>query len=219
MDTTRTPSTLERPSSIPLPPRRPWRLPLYALGMFAVSAGFAWRYPLPNHSDTLVDIGKLADYGIAEFVGYVVGHSTMFLLYLLALRETRHSSRGALPIVMASGGVLAAIMALMYPVNAIDLFIYAVRSRLWTSYGENPLAARPVDFPNDPFLAFASPEWADNVSPYGPLWNLIAAPITWASGDDLLQALLGFKLLAVVSVLLGGWQAAPWRRCGRSANR
>ena len=176
--------------------------------MFLITFGFAWRYPLPRHSETLVDIGKLANYGIAEFIGYVGGVAALFLLYLLALRETRRAPRGALPIVIASGGTMAAMIAWMYPVNAIDLFIYAVRSRLLTTYGENPLAARPADFPDDPFLAFASPEWADNVSPYGPLWNLIAAPITWLSGDDLLQALIGFKLLAVVSVLVGGWLIA-----------
>lgn len=176
--------------------------------MIVLAFLFVWRYPLPRHSDTLVDIGKLADYGVAEFAGYVGGIAALFLLYLLALKESRHSPHGALPVVLAVGSVLAAVMAWLYPVNAIDLFIYAVRSRLFTTYGENPLAARPVDFANDRFLTFASPEWADNVSPYGPLWNLIAAPVTLLAGDNLLHALLGFKLLALASLLVGAWLIA-----------
>jgi hypothetical protein len=54
-------------------------------------------------------------------------------------------------------------------------------------------------------MAFASQEWADNVSPYGPLWNLIAAPVTLVAGDRIGVALAGFKVLAALSALLGAW--------------
>jgi hypothetical protein len=54
-------------------------------------------------------------------------------------------------------------------------------------------------------MQFASQEWADNVSPYGPLWNLIAAPITLIGRDELGVALAGFKVLAALSALLGAW--------------
>lgn len=177
--------------------------------MVVPAVAFARRYPLPGNEDELTDIGKLAAYGGTEFVGYVGGLALMFLLYGLALRESgRLPARRALPAVFASGAALAAAFAWMYPVTAIDLFLYAVRSRLWTAHGANPQAALPAAYADDPWMRFASAEWADNVSPYGPLWNLIAAPITAVAGDDLLAALAGFKLLAVVSVLLGGWLIA-----------
>jgi hypothetical protein len=66
----------------------------------------------------------------------------------------------------------------------------------------------PIAFPRDPLMRFASVEWSDDVSPYGPLWTLIAAPATAFAGRNLPHALLAFKALAVVATLAGGWIAA-----------
>jgi hypothetical protein len=93
-------------------------------------------------------------------------------------------------------------MAWMYPVNAIDIYIYSARSRLLTEYGANPMTTPPVNFSQDPYMRFASSEWGTHVSPYGPFWNLIAAPTTYLGGDKIVLALAGFKILAGVSALL-----------------
>jgi alpha-1,6-mannosyltransferase len=185
------------------------RLWLLVAGICLPAIGFAWRYPLRGNEQQLTDIGKLAAYGREEFAGYVGGLALMFACYLLAIRESRRlSARQALPSVVVGAVVLALVMATMYPVNAIDLFLYTVRSRLLTGHGVNPLTALPMDYPGDPLMRFASREWADDVSPYGPLWNLIAAPVTAISGDRILPALIGFKTLAVASVLATGWVIA-----------
>ncbi|HET7095275.1 MAG TPA: hypothetical protein VFI22_17430, partial [Thermomicrobiales bacterium] len=78
----------------------------------------------------------------------------------------------------------------------------------FTAHGANPMAVPPVAFPRDPLMRFASAEWSDNVSPYGPLWTLIAAPATAFAHRDLPRALLAFKGLAVVATLAGGWIAS-----------
>lgn len=183
------------------------RLGLCWLLMAVPALGFALRYPLAGNAGRLEDLGTLADYGVAEFVGYAVGMVALFAGYGLALRQTRRlAARRALPLVFAGGAALALAMVLMYPVNAIDVFIYAVRSRLWTTYGENPSAALPLAYwDRDPFMRLASREWADDTSPYGPLWNLVAAPITWASDDRPFLALLGFKLVAMLAALGCAW--------------
>ena len=184
------------------------RLWAYGLGMLAPAAYFAWRYPLPGN-DKLTDLGNMAHYRVHEFVAFVGGMALLFVLYLLALRESGRLPAGrALPAVFVCGAALAGTMAWMYPVNAIDIFIYAVRSRLFTEYGVNPIVGYPKDYPADPLMGFASEEWADDVSPYGPLWNLIAAPITFLAGDQLSIALVGFKVLATASLLAGGWVIA-----------
>ncbi|MGH2558642.1 MAG: hypothetical protein ACRDJH_06230 [Thermomicrobiales bacterium] len=172
----------------------------------AICAAFAWRYPLRGHTAELVDIGKLANYRVWPFVGFVAGMLGLFSCYLGGILASRRvdptQARWAL---LVCGALQVAAMGWMYPVNAIDLFIYAVRSRLLTEYGADPLAAIPRDYRHDPYMQFASQEWADNVSPYGPLWNLIASPITLIGGDQLALALAGFKVLAAGCALLGAW--------------
>jgi hypothetical protein len=171
--------------------------------------GFARRYPLPPNAGELTDIGKLAHYAPLEFAGYVGGLAVMFVGYLWGLWLCqRIPARRALPAVFAVAILAALAMAWMYPVNAIDLFIYAVRSRIFTAHGANPLAVPPIACPRDPLMRFASVEWGDDVSPYGPLWTLIAAPATAFAGRNLPHALLAFKSLAVVATLAGGWIAA-----------
>ena len=187
-------------------PRSALRLWLYGLGMVIPAAYFAWRYPLAGKADELLDLGKLADYGVTELVLFLVGGVAMFALYALAVLEARTLPVGrALPVVFGCSALLLLLFAWMYPVNAIDIFIYAVRSRLWTEYGENPNAAYPATYwDSDPYMHFGMREWADDTSPYGPLWNLIAAPATLIGGDRIWLALVVFKALAVLCVLAGG---------------
>jgi hypothetical protein len=191
------------PDSHP-PDRSTFRLWFCGIAIAVIAAAFAWRYPLPGNTERLTDIGIMARYGKPEFVGFCAGIAGMFLFYLLGIRETRKlkPKQAAVP-VFACGLAQAVAIAWMYPVNAIDVFIYAVRSRLFTEYGQNPLSTYPRDYQIDPYMRFASREWADNLSPYGPLWNLIAAPVTLIGGDSIGVALALFKVLAIISAFLG----------------
>lgn len=180
---------------------------VYALGMVVPAALFLRRYPLRGHTGRLSDLGILARYGAPEYVGYVIGVTTLFLSALLAFVhcQERPVERWRAPIWTGAVGA-GSCFALLYPVSAIDLFIYAVRSRLWTAYGLNPIAVPPIARPADPWLPLAG-EWRGTVSPYGPLWNLIAAPGTWVGGDRVWLVLAYYKLLALGSYLLIGWLA------------
>ena len=196
------------PSLAPAAPntRRLW---LLGIGMLPIAGYFAVRYPLPGNSGQLRDIGNMSGYSYNSLIGYAAGMIILFVLYCLALRECRRlPGNMALRPVFGCGAALAAIFAFMYPTNAIDVFIYAVRSRLLTHYGENPNAAFPADHWDDPYMHFGMKEWSDDTSPYGPLWNLVAAPITAIGGDRIGWALAGFKTLAVMGVLVGGWAIA-----------
>ncbi|MGH2531966.1 MAG: glycosyltransferase 87 family protein [Thermomicrobiales bacterium] len=176
------------------------------LASAVICGAFAWRYPLRGHTGELIDIGKLADYRIVPFVGFVAGMIGLFACYVGGLLACRRvDPKQARRALFVCGALQIAAMGWMYPVNAIDLFIYAVRSRLLTQYGADPLVALPRDYLHDPYMIFASQEWAVNVSPYGPLWNLIAAPVTLIGGNSIGVALAGYKVLAALSALLGAW--------------
>jgi hypothetical protein len=101
--------------------------------------------------------------------------------------------------------VLFAIPLLQtYPINANDLFRYVIRGRVSSIYGESPYATAPDAFPDDPFLPLAG-EWADETSPYGPLWELLAAAVTRLTQNNLLAGLLTFKLVGLLAHLACGW--------------
>ena len=184
--------------------RGPRRLWAYGLGMLLPAGYLAWRYPLWPHADQLTDLGRLSNYAVAPFIAWAASVAIFFLLYLLAIRECqRVAPDKAWRPIFVCGALLAGTMAMVYPFNAIDIFIYAVRSRLFTEYGENPIAVEPISHRDDPWLPFASLQWADDVSPYGPLWNWIAAPATLLSGEKIEVAVVVYKLLAAVCALIG----------------
>ncbi|MFL5762053.1 MAG: glycosyltransferase 87 family protein [Thermomicrobiales bacterium] len=191
-------------ADVPAPNRGVIRIWIFGLAIALICTAFAWRYPLVGNTNRLADIGILAKYGKPEFVGFCAGIGGMFFFYLLGIRESRKltPTQAALP-VFTCGLAQATAMVWMYPVSAIDIFIYAVRSRLFTEYGLNPLAAYPRDFSGDPYMRFASADWANSVSPYGPLWNLIAAPATYLGGNNIGIAVALFKVLAIISALAG----------------
>ncbi len=182
------------------------RLWWYGLGMVVPMVYFAWRYPLAGNSNSMLDIGKMSQYQADEYLFFLASLVVLFTLYILALQESRNlSAQQALRPVFTCATLLGAAMTWMYPVNATDIYIYAWRSRLFTHYGVNPIRAYFKDYPADPWMHFASEEWSGRVSPYGPLWNLLGAPITYLADNRIAVALLGFKLLAFGCFLLCGW--------------
>jgi hypothetical protein len=172
--------------------------------MAFIAACWAALFPYWPYRDRLVDLGKMVDYNAVVFAVWILGivawvGFTWVVLDALrgvAFRDVRFRvSAISTAIILAFGS--------MYPTNAIDVFIYAVRSRLFTEYGENPNAVEPIaHIDTDRYMQFASKEWADDLSPYGPLWNLIAAPITWIGHDSITAAVIGFKVLSIGSVVL-----------------
>ena len=182
---------------------------LWLLGALLVLPAiyFAARYPLFGNADDLADIGQLAAYGIPELIGYLGGLVALFAGYAGAIHvlRGRHLAEVRRPVLWTSA-VLLLGFGVLYPVNAIDLFIYAVRSHLLTEYRLNPNAVEPAGYWDiDPYTQFASRQWADTVSPYGPLWNMLASPATFFDGDRIVVALLIFKLVAIGSALATAW--------------
>ena len=197
------------PSAIASPARS--LVALGGLGVVVVVPAIyvAKRYPLAAHANELTDLGKLSDYTHRSFWAFVGILLVWFAAYVAGIVVARRcDQRVALAVVLVTAAVAGLFLVTMYPVNATDMHMYAARSRLFTTYGVDPIEVAPDAFPADPWRPLVSAEWAGRPSPYGPLWTLVAAPITWLAGDNLLRALLGFKLLALNCYLAAGWLIA-----------
>jgi hypothetical protein len=182
---------------------------------------FTLPFPLTNLYATIppVDYAKLTGYSWSGFIAYVAGLGTLFGLYIWAVRLTLAGGRGSeeqgnkgaeeqrslIWLVLMAGLVLAAMLIFSYPVTAIDLFIYAIRSRGWALYGFNPLATPPQALPAaDPWLDLAA-EWRDAPSPYGSLWEWLSLGAFYLSGGDFLSHLFALKIVAVLAYLGCAW--------------
>ncbi|MCL4301986.1 MAG: glycosyltransferase family 39 protein [Anaerolineae bacterium] len=185
---------------------------------------FTLPFPLSTLYRTIppIDYAKLTGYSWAGFIAYVAGLGVLFGLYIWAVRlavpkEAKRRSeeaqgyregeegRSLIWLILMAGLTLAAILIFSYPVMAIDLFIYALRSRGWALYGFNPLTTPPQALPAaDPWLGLAA-EWRDAPSPYGPLWEWLSLGLFHLSSDDFLRHLFALKIVALLAYLGSAW--------------
>lgn len=158
-----------------------------------------------------VDYAKLTRHSPAGFIAYVGGVALLFGLYWWAFRLTAPTTAGgrrsavSRRFILLSSAFLAALSIPTYPLTAIDLFIYAIRTRGWALYGLNPLATAPETLPaRDPWLGLAA-EWLDAPSPYGPVWEWLSLAAFQLSGGAFLAHLLLLKVVAALAYLGCVW--------------
>lgn len=170
---------------------------------------FTLPFPLAKFYNAIppVDYAKLTGYSAGGFWRYLLGIGALFGLYLWAIRltispapiPTPHPS--PLTLVFLSGGIFALILIFAYPLTAIDLFIYAIRTRGWALYGLQPLTSPPEALPStDPWLGLAG-EWVDAASPYGPLWETLSLAAFYATGNNFLGHLFALKIIGLLAYL------------------
>jgi hypothetical protein len=98
----------------------------------------------------------------------------------------------------------------LYPITALDVTLYVVRARLWAFYGGSPMLAVPADYPQDPYIGLSG-EYDHEVSPYGPLWELIAQVPIHLGLFDIGSGILAMKVISLIAYIgmavLIGWYA------------
>ncbi|GAB4433532.1 MAG: hypothetical protein Kow0031_15160 [Anaerolineae bacterium] len=165
---------------------------------------FTLPYLLPTHYNITppVDYTKLTGYSRTGFAAYLAGLAGLFACYLWGLKLMTSAGRVLKASwLFGSSAAFAAILLAGYPLTAIDLFIYAIRTRGWALYGLPPLLTPPEMLPAaDPWLGLAG-EWVDAASPYGPLWELLSLGAFHLGGGSFLAHLLLLKLLGAAATL------------------
>lgn len=179
-------------------PGSPWLLPgLTALSWLVYWWVFSRPFPLTDlyTLNPPVDYAKLTTQSWSGLLAFVLGVLILFVLYTWVLDIALPVYAPYLPL------IFAATLFFSYPTLAIDLLIYAVRTRGWAVYGLNPLAIEPENFPAaDPWLGLAG-EWADIPSPYGPAWEGVAWLGHHLVGGNFLALLFFLKLIAILAYL------------------
>jgi alpha-1,6-mannosyltransferase len=180
------------------------------------------RFPLAAYlSPPPLDIGKMtssASGAYSPLAGklFLLSIVLLFGAWGLACWVTGHIERlaqkGGWRMPWLLGGtffgfpVVALLVLLwMYPVTAIDVFMYTSQIRVLTIYHSNPLTISPSAFPQDPFLPLNT--WPTPV-PYGPLWVLFSALVSQPAGNHFLAAVIAQKLLSIAACL--GCMALVW---------
>jgi alpha-1,6-mannosyltransferase len=179
---------------------------LYGGASAVLYLAFVRLFPLTRYAlrPRLYDLMKLARRSKQGIILYALCILTMFWLYWQAWHFVRRnaqdkdaSSRLLLVFIVGSALLFALILVWMYPINANDLFRYFFRGRIFSVYGGNPLVDPPNRFYTDPYL-YTVGEWIDHRSPYGPVWELLAAGVSWLTRGMLIPNLLALKGISVL---------------------
>lgn len=191
-------------------------LPVLAAISLAGYLLFPLFFPLLGQYN-LAPLRDIRYFAPSAWGGLAYGALFLALYAIAALACRRAATRGAsLALILVTALMLSLPLLLTYPINATDVFRYFVRGRVTGFYGQSALTVPPDAFPYDPYLPMAG-EWAGQTSPYGPLWELVAASVTVLSRQNLLGSLLTFKLLAVLAHTGIGWLI--WRALAQRSHR
>lgn len=159
-------------------------------------------YPLSVHAQAgrPFDLEQLSRGRPWAVLVYVVGLILLFGMFWTALRLTRHVHVPT-RLIVAFGLLFGFTLVWLYPVTATDLFQYVLRARVRVIHGANPMVVPADHFPDDPLLRFAG-EWADSLSPYGPVWELLAEGVVWLGARDAVSGAIAYKGVALASYLV-----------------
>jgi hypothetical protein len=93
------------------------------------------------------------------------------------------------------------------PLLSNDVYSYAAQGEL-ASHGYDTTKWGPIALGGGPFLRAADEIWHHNPSPYGPVWNKLAAGVVTTTGHDPAAAIWGFRAVIALSVVVSAWVLA-----------
>ena len=189
--------------------------------MVAIYAVYLIFFPLTPaiyRSDHILEIEQMLRNGRHWFAPlYVLGLGALFYAFWRVLnivhtlsKEDPAAARSLRIWVLGIGVLCGLILIGLYPITALDVALYVVRARLWAFYGGSPMTAVPASFPQDPYIHLSG-EYIKEVSPYGPVWELIAQIPIRLGVFDIGGGIVAMKVISLISYIgmavLVGWYA------------
>ena len=163
-------------------------------------------FPITRYWPDLTDMGVISNFSHAGFLKFLLLFAALFGLYGLAWQQVRVSGYAATRfIILAFGFIFAATAVFVYPVTAIDIFVYIANSLVLVQHHANPLITAPAQFAGqDPLMDLAG-GFEALPSPYGPLAMAVQALPTAIAGRNVLLTLILMKSFFSVLLLITAW--------------
>ncbi len=132
-----------------------------------------------------------------------VGIALMLGAWYEVVRSTRASTAVPLTSLAAIFVAWGIPILVMPPLFSRDVYYYAAQGEM-VSRGMNPYNHGPGILGSSSFLRLVDPLWAHSVAPYGPVWERVSGWIVALSHHDVLAAVVGFRLIALLGVTIVG---------------
>ena len=134
------------------------------------------------------------------FLSIVVLLSIILLLYISAFKQisAEKRDRDCLKIIFGFIILFSATCLFLWPIGSADVFTYINQTRVLSANSANPYITPYNAFPNDELYYFINTNWAENTSPYGPLFIFIGSALSFAGNNNLVLTLFIFKLFFIL---------------------
>jgi hypothetical protein len=148
--------------------------------------------------------GVPAGVGTATFLGIMLvyaGLAVMIGSWCEVVRTLRRHPDSPLGPVAAIAIAWALPVLAMPPLFSRDAYSYVAQGEMITR-GFNPYVHGPSVLGSGRILTLVDPLWRHSRAPYGPAWERLSDGIVHLAGHDVLAALVGFRAVALVGVVL-----------------
>jgi alpha-1,6-mannosyltransferase len=145
--------------------------------------------------------------GEGTFLGIMLVYAGVALLigsWIEIVRTLRRRPGTAMADAVRILVLWAVPILLMPPLFSRDVYSYAAQGEM-VRRGVNPYLHGPSVLEPSRFLQFVDPLWRQARAPYGPAWERLSGAIVQLAHHDVLAAIVGFRLAALLGVVLMAW--------------
>jgi hypothetical protein len=165
---------------------------------FALKAPGAWFFGVPA--------GAPSGTGNGTFLGIMLvyaGLAVMIGSWFEIVRALRRQPNAPLGSVALIATAWALPVLFMPPLFSRDVYSYVAQGDM-TTRGFNPYVHGPSVLGSGRVLTLVDPLWRHAKAPYGPAWERLSGGIVELARHDVLAALVGFRVVTLVGVVLIG---------------
>ncbi|HEY5274242.1 MAG TPA: polyprenol phosphomannose-dependent alpha 1,6 mannosyltransferase MptB [Acidimicrobiales bacterium] len=182
---------------------------------FALKLPGAWFFGAPSNDGASATTSNAAFFGvILVYLGTGVMLASWFELLRTLKRHPDIRVKRLVPIFIG----WCVPVVLMPPIFSHDVYVYAAQGQMVDS-GINPYLHGPQSLGGGAFLALVDPIWKRSISSYGPVWERLSGWVVATSRHDVLASIVGFRLIALLGVVMIAWGVAELSRSsGRSGS-